>query len=442
MLQYILAFLSICTFGYFIFKRPTVETYVLFVAYTLPFIDTKILPLAYGFVKVFDVVTVISLVLLFKDFISFKASRRGKVYVILVVLFWAFLLLSKINSAYPSNNLYFMYQPFTIFIFTRFLLVYLEQKRIALHRFISAFQLSVAILAGVVFVQLVLGPHFSYITDFNSNVVNADTGLIRYPGLFQDSQTCGLFLSMGSFSLLYFRTDINLKKKKLYFLTFLLTTIAIFLAASRSALGGFGIGIFLIVLFQNSRIKLIAASIGIVLGLLLFILQPKEGIFSRTESISEDFLFRKSIWEETGDIIEQYPLLGIGFGNFQKYIRRYKQDLYLQTESGGDFYYFNQPENGYLKILVEQGYLGFLIFIALILTPIISVILNVKIGWAEKQIMSLIPIAAVLAWAIAFNTNYSLLDYRILVAVGTFTSLIIFSTEDKASLQLESFYET
>lgn len=432
MLQYILAFLSILTFGYFIFKKPTVETYVLFVACALPFIDTKILPLAYGFVKVFDVVTVISLVLFFKDFISFKASKKGKIYVVLVVLFWVFLLLSKMNSAYPFNNLYFIYQPFTIFIFARFLLIYLEQEPAAFYKFISAFQLSVIILAGVVFIQLVLGPNFSYTTDINSNIVNLDSGLIRYPGLFQDSQTCGLFLALGSFSLLYFKPHIKLNRKRRYFLFFILTTIAIFLAASRSAIGGFGIGIIFLLLFQNSRIKLIAGSIGIGLVLLVFIIKPKEGIFSRTDSISEDYLFRKSIWEETGDIIEQYPLLGIGFGNFQKHIKIHKQDLYLQTEFGGEFYYFNQPENGYLKVLVEQGYLGFFVFIALLFIPILNVILNAKNGKVEKQI--LYPIAAILAWAIAFNTNYSLLDYRILLAVGTFVCLIICSTESKTSL--------
>jgi len=432
MLQYIIALLSILTFGYFIFKKPTVETYVLFVAFALPFIDTKILPLAYGFVKVFDVVTVITLVLFFKDFISFKASQKGKIYVVLVVLFWVFLLLSKLNSAYPLNNLHFIYQPFTIFIFARFLLIYLEQEPKAFYKFIAAFQLSVIILAGVVFVQLFTGPGFSYLADFNSNVINQDSGLIRYPGLFQDSQACGQFLALGSFSLLYFKTDITPNKKRRYFLFFALIVIAIFLAASRSAIGGFAIGLFVLVLFQNVRVKLIVGSIGIVLGLLFFFLQPKEGIFSRTESITEDYLFRKSIWEETADIIQQYPVLGIGFGNFQKYIKRHKQDLYLQTESGGELYYFNQPENGYLKVLVEQGYLGFFIFISLILIPIINGILKAKIGTVEKQIMY--PIAAIVAWAVAFNTNYSLLDYRILLAVGTFVCLTIFSTESKTSL--------
>ncbi len=431
MLQYIIALLSILTFGYFIFKKPSVETYILFVAYSLPFIDTKILPLAYGFLKVFDVVTVISFVLFFKDFISFKASQKGKIYTILVVLFWAFLVLSKMNSTYPTNNLHLIYQPFTIFVFTRFLLIYLDQEKEAFYKFISAFQLSVVILAGVLFIQLILGPNFSYLTDFNSNLVNKDTGLIRYPSLFQDSQICGQFLAMSSFSLLYFKPNTTLKKKKIYILFFVLTTTALFLAASRSAIGGFAVGLILLVMFQNVRIKLIVGTIGIGLGLLILTLQPKEGIFSRADSISEDFSFRQSIWEETGEIIGKYPILGIGFGNFQKYIKRHKQDLYLQTESGGEFYYFNQPENGYLKILVEHGYLGFIIFLALLLIPVFSVLKRVLNGTLEKQIIY--AIAAVLAWAVAFNTNYSLLDYRILFAVGTFVCLLIFSTESKTA---------
>jgi len=388
MLQYIIALITILAFGYFIFKKPTVETYVLFVAFALPFIDTKILPLAYGLVKVFDVLTAVALVLFFKDFISFKASSKGKIYVVLVVLFWILLVLSKMNSAYPFNNLHFIYQPFTIFIFARFLIIYLEQKPIALNKFISAFQLSVIILAAVVFIQLVVGTSFTYSTDLSTNIVNADSGLVRYPGLFQDSQICGQFLAMGSFSFLYFKPNIELKKKKRNLLFF-----------------------------------------GLTFAMLVFIAQPKEGVFSRTASISEDFLFRKSIWDETGDIIREYPLLGIGFANFQKYIIRYKQDLYLEKKGGGDFYYFNQPENGYLKVLVEQGYLGFFIFVALLLIPIINVILDARIIRADKRITY--PIAAVLAWAVAFNSNYSLLDYRILLAVAIFVCLTIFSGENK-----------
>ncbi|MFS4491332.1 O-antigen ligase family protein [Maribacter sp. 2308TA10-17] len=427
MLQYILALLTILTFGYFLFRKPTLETYVVFIAFALPFIDTKILPLAYGLVKVFDVITVVSLVFFFKDFISFRASQKGKIYLVLVVLFWVCLVLSKMNSAYPLNNLHFIYQPFTIFIFARFLLIYLEEEPEAFYKFISAFQLSVIVLAGIVFLQLLVGP-FSYSADISGNIVNEDTGLIRYPGLFQDSQICGQFLAMGSFSLLYFKPDIELKKKRLYLLFFAFITIAIILAASRSALGGFGIGVILLLLFQNTRTKLIVGSLGIALGLLVFIIQPKEGVFSRTDSISEDYLFRKSIWEETGEIIDQYPLLGIGFGNFQKYIKIYKQDLYLE-KSGGEFYYFNQPENGYLKILVEQGYLGFSIFLTLMVVPILKGILNAKV---KKEIMY--SIAAVLAWAVAFNTNYSLLDYRILLAVATFVCLTIFNNQPKTAV--------
>ena len=429
MLQYIIALITILAFGYFIFKKPTVETYVLFVAFSLPFIDTKILPLAYGLVKVFDVLTVVALVLFFKEFISFKASSKGKIYAVLVVLFWILLVLSKMNSAYPFNNLHFIYQPFTIFIFARFLIIYLEQKPMALNKFISAFQLSVIILVAVVYIQLLVGTSFTYSTDLSTNIVNADSGLVRYPGLFQDSQICGQFLAMGSFSFLYFKPTIELKKKKRYLLFFGLTIIAIFLAASRSSIGGFAIGVGFLLLFQNNKIKLIAASLGIGFAMLVFIAQPKEGVFSRTASISEDYLFRKSIWDETGDIIREYPLLGIGFANFQKYIIRYKQDLYLEKKGGGEFYYFNQPENGYLKVLVEQGYLGFFIFVALLLIPIINVILDARIIRADKRITY--PIAAVLAWAVAFNSNYSLLDYRILLAVAIFVSLTIFSGENK-----------
>ncbi len=427
MLQYVIALVSILTFIVLIFKKPTVETYVLFVVSALPFIDTKILPLDYGFVKVYDVVSVLSVVIFFKEFISFKPSGKGKIYVILVILFWVFLLLSKMNSAYPTNNLYYLYQPFTIFIFTRFLLIYLKKEN-ALLKFVTAFKRSVIFLAAVIFLQLIFGVEVSYHSGLNPNVVSESTGLIRYPSLFNDSQTCGQFLAMGSFSLL-FNPSISSKKRNMHFIGFAFCLVAIFLAGSRSAILGFAIALIFLFLFQPLKIKIIGVSLLVIASVLLVVISPKEGVFSRTENISEDYLFRKSIWEETQEIVAQYPVLGIGLGNFQKYIKKNKQDLYLQVEDGGDFLYFDQPENGYLKVLVEQGYSGFILFILLLTLPTIKVISRaIK---KEIKLMNILPVAGFLSWAVAFNTVYSLFDYRILIAVATYLCLNIHTIQKK-----------
>lgn len=424
MLQYIIALIGILSFGYFVFKKPTIETYVLFVTYGLCLINTKILPLEYGLVRFFDVVSIVALLLFFKEFISFKTDGKGRIYLILVVLFWFFIILGKINSQFPFNNLQFTYQAFTIFIYTRFLLLYLAQKKDNLHKFITAFQFTISAMVLVVFIQVIVGLEFSYFSGVGSNIVDENTGTIRYPGLFSDSQTSGQFLALGSFSLLLFKPNITIHKKQLQYLTFIFAILAILLAGSRSALGGWLLGMVVVFFFQSTKVKTTIILVGIIAFTALLLISPKGGgIFSRTDSISNDLLFRQSIWEETGGIIEQYPMLGIGLANFQKYIKTYHQDLFLITESGGDLIYFHQPENGYLKILVEHGYIGFFIFISLIILPLFKCLKRIVNGTMAKEMIY--PIAGIISWAVAFNTVYSLIDYRMLLAVAAYVCLCI-----------------
>ncbi|CAM4196904.1 O-antigen ligase family protein [Zobellia nedashkovskayae] len=428
MLQYIIAFIGIIIFGYFIVIKPTIETYVLFVAYGLCLIDTKILPMEYGLLRFFDVVSIVALILFFKEFINFTSNGKGRIYLILVILFWLFIILGKINSQFPLNNLQFTYQPFTIFIYARFVMLYLEKKKDNLYKFVQAFQLSIIAMVLVVFIQVVVGVQFSYMSGSSSNVFNESTGITRYPGLFLDSQTSGQFLALGSFSFLIFQPNSSTRKKQLYYIAFAFSVLAILLAGSRSALGGWLVGMVIVFFSMSARIKSTIILLAVMLFTTLTLLSPEGGgIFSRTDTISSDFLFRKSIWDETGDIIAQYPILGIGLANFQKYIKMYHQDLYLITEAGGDLYYLNQPENGYLKILVEHGYIGFFIFVILICLPLLSCFKKIYNGYQAKEMIY--PVAAILSWGIAFNTVYSLIDYRMLLAVATYICLCIYSSK-------------
>lgn len=421
MFQFILALVVILTFGFFIFRKPSVETYVLFVTFALPFIDLKILPSAYGLIRVFDVITVFSLILFFKNFTSFKKKGRYITYVILVVLFWIFTLLGKLNSQFPTEKLFLLYQVFTIFIYTRFIFIYIEENPKNRDNLVYAFKVSYTIAVAWVFVQTIVGTNFTYYEKVSMNVYNESTGVIRYPGVFNDSQYNGQFLAMGSFIFLLFKKNISTKKKYFHYIGFAFAVLALILAGARSALGGFIVGLTLLLLIAKNRTKIIAAFIG-CLGFIIFsVASPKVGILSRTASLSNDFLFRSSIWEETYTIIEKYPTLGIGFGNYQKYISNYHQDLYLEFEPG-EFVYFHQPENGYLKILVEQGVFAFVIFLCFMVLPIITCLTAALLK--DKKEMIFIS-ASLLAWLVAFTTVYSLVDYRLLVSIGFFASLAL-----------------
>jgi len=434
MLQYVIALIAIIVFVFLIIRKPTIETYVLFVFYSLPFINTKILPLEYGFVKTFDVVTVIALLVFLKEFLSFNKKFNNWIYVILTLLFWAITLLSKINSEYPNTDIYLLYPVFTIFIFSRFMFLYIKGNNNLFFKVIPALKTSLIFILGFMTLQVIFGLSFTFYTALGQNTFNEATGLIRYPGMFSESQYNGQFLALSSFVFLIKDKLKNQRENHLTYFGFILFFTAIVLAGSRSALGGFVLGCVFLVLISSIRIKIFAV-VSLLFGSLVFYLyKPDSGIFGRAENMGDDLSFRQSIWTETAGIIKIHPFLGIGFGNFESYLMKYHQDLYLQIESGGELMYFTQPENGYLKILVEQGYVAFIIFILFLLIPILKNIYLALLNKLPKYKGFIM--ASLISWVVAFNTVYSFLDYRLLLMVTIFTIILIIPVNQSSKVAI------
>ena len=114
MLQYILALLTILAFVYFLFRNPVVDTYVVFVLIALPLINTKILPLAFGFFRTFDVITIIALIFLFKEFLMINGKIQFKCYIILALLFIGFTIISGFNLFLFDFYFFFLIMDLTI----------------------------------------------------------------------------------------------------------------------------------------------------------------------------------------------------------------------------------------------------------------------------------------------------------------------------------------
>lgn len=431
MLQYILALLTIIGFMVLIFRRPTVESYVLYILMLLPLIDSKILPLAYGFFKVFDVISLIAFILFYRDIFTFNISNNSRWgLLVLTVCFWIFTLLGNFYSEFGFKNYYLFYQLFSIFIFTRLVIVYCNQNWENRFKLIKAFKIGFTIALVFMALQIIIGLEIR-IAGLGPNVYNESTGLIRYPGIFGESQYNSQFLAMGSFIFLVLKAKISTKDKLLNYLGFTTAVIFIFFAGGRSALGGFIVGLFFVFITLKPHYKVTSVLIGIVMITAYLLVSPKIGVFSRADNLGDDLEFRQEIWSETYTIIKERPLLGVGFGNFKPYISKYHQELYLEI-TPGEFTYFNQPENGYLKILVEQGVLAFSIFVLFILIAIIRVIWYLIQNSIEKN--SIYFLSALTAWLVAFNTVYSLLDYRLLTMVGFFITMMIMYTRNPFKL--------
>ncbi|WP_300021574.1 O-antigen ligase family protein [uncultured Maribacter sp.] len=416
MLQYILALLTISVFVVLFIRKPQIETYVLYVILVLPLMNTKILPLAYGFVRTFDVITVLALLFLTKDLIKFYHKIQHKTYLLIGILFCCITVVSGLYSEFGFGTYYNYYPIFNIFIFVRFLYLFLNHSSKNIWLFLSAFKIAYIFALLFVSLQILIGPQISLYSGFGINVLDNEIGVVRYSGIFTEPQLNGQFLAMGSYLFLIYNSEWSQFKKYYNFFVFIISFLFILMVGSRSAMGGFLIGLIILFLFSNIRIKVLSLILGFLAAVIAYIAIPSSnGIISRSGDIEGDLDFRQSIWEETYGIIKEKPLLGIGLGNFQEYTAKYHQDLYLE-QAPGVYTYFTQPENGYLKILVEHGLIAFGLFCLFFLYPFTK--FAIKIFKHSINFNSIIIFAAICSWLIAFNTVYTLSDYRILIMVA------------------------
>ena len=106
-------------------------------------------------------------------------------------------------------------------------------------------------------------------------------------------------------------------------------------------------------------------------------LNPREQIlydlktrFEQSRELSESEVFRISQYGTTWNIIQDHPLLGVGFGNFTRLFTKYRHEL---TPKG---FIATTTENMYLMILSETGGLGFAAFLWMMVAVIRKVYLT------------------------------------------------------------------
>jgi len=435
MLTYIISFLTISLFVLIFVFRPTVETYLKFVFYAIPFINLKILPAYFGGFRAFDIISFLAFLVLFKNFILVDKRKKNFGYIVLCILFLGLTVLSKITSEYTADTWSAIPQLFSIFIFARFLYQYCiqgEQYHQNVYHWVK-----IGVFTGLAFMlyQLLFGFGISITGGLNSNVgIGGEAGTIRYPGFFADSQISGQYLAVGSFIFLILANSAKDKYKRYYYYGFYgITVFGVLLAGSRSPLGGLLLSGVFLTLFLGATVRKYVFGIAILGILAFFLFAPKINVLERSDSLDDDYLFRQAIWSETADIIYENPSLGIGYNNFSSHLTKYNQDLYLEL-GPGDLWYFRQPENGYLKIIVEHGIPAFCVFILIIGAPIYRAILKQNLFKYGK--VALFLAGGLLSWLVSFNTIYSISDYRLLLVVSTYVVLIICNSNLKVERTL------
>lgn len=404
------------------YKGNTVRSCVLFILAFLPLMDLKITPEALGGFKTFDAICFYSVIALFKDFTTIDLENKKPFYLWLFVLVGIITLLGGLASEFPANTYINVIKLLPIFIFSRLLIIECFKDQTFYLKAIKALKVSYVIALGFLLIQRVVGLGFTFYPELGPNTIDPAFGMIRYPGIFYDSQASGQFLAMGSFLFLFIPEGGSRKTMWLNYLVFVIAIAGIALAGSRAAFGGFAVGLVVVFFLAARQYRIYGLGLMIIATLLFFIISPKSGIFERAGNLSEDYLFRKSIWAEAIKISNEHPYLGIGYGNYQNYVMRHAQDQYLEIEEG-KLLYFSQPENGYLKIMVELGFLGFAIYLLFALVPLIKGCIFCVKNYVNKKITFLM--AALISLLVAFNTVYSIWDNRLFIMAASMIVMII-----------------
>jgi O-antigen ligase len=155
-------------------------------------------------------------------------------------------------------------------------------------------------------------------------------------GIFSDPNDLGLALVMVlPFVFLKLMERAKPWEKLLSFFAICILTYALYLTQSRGGLMAFGA--LMMILFSRRLGKVLGYGIGGVAMLALFVLGPRMSTISTGEASAYG---RIQAWGIGIDLFEQFPLFGVGYGNFTEY-------------------HFRTAHNSFVLCMAELGIFGF-----------------------------------------------------------------------------------
>lgn len=403
-------------FAYMLFtKSDTNKAYIKYMLFAFPFLGIDLMPSIISF-NLFDFLTITFLIFFYqtKDYSFQTSSIYNYLFLLFIVNLVLGLIFAEENTRETATS---VIQVFSLFIFIRIFAIELINS--------SEFKNEVLLLLRGLLIfsfiflvcQFVFGPNFSFAKTENINVAGGVS--IRYPSFFQDPQKYAQFLAALSF-MMFMRLNKNKDSNQLsgVYLA-VLAILSLLLTGGRAGLGGWLAGILLILFLGPAKFKGQIVFAALLIGLCTFYFQDQIPIFKRA-GIEESYLFRQSIWKEAIEIFEEHPFFGIGIGNYANYVSLHYPNQFWIHDNEITFY--DHPESGYLKILVEHGLFGFSLLFILILYPVYRAIIDYK---KTNNFENLNLVAAIISWLIGFYTVYSLGDVRIKILISTILVLTV-----------------
>ncbi len=323
------------------------------------------------------------LIVLFTLQFILKISSRKSIHIHTAdLLFVFFLIYEYINlfySKFPYNTEQLMLKTISFFLLYYIWSMYLQKRNLKQILYIVIYVYSFFILLlGTIY-------YVSFFSELYELGLNTDVSPFKFrlmPLSIQINDWVSILLSILPFTLLLVCSG-DRTKKVIGYVFFTLLNIQLLLSFSKGALLAtiFFYGLFFVFLFFKKEYQLLT-KIGIVLTLTTAIV-----VFSFSDSYKAMFSYsnkhlsqkrsidgRLNIWTNSINIFKENPVLGVGGDNFNF--------SFVKSEEIKDFPY--RPYNIGLKLLIEKGILGLIVYTALFVWFIVCSILKVKERWKEK----------------------------------------------------------
>ncbi len=204
---------------------------------------------------------------------------------------------------------------------------------------------------------------YQYISATKLLPENGSFTVIDYPRAsgFVNTNTYAYCMGMsGLLALGFFFTHTDNLRRNQILVVSIACSIALIATVSRIGIMTYFLTILLFLFLLNRRwfsygCVLIATGIS----LLLFLSQYHRGRFIDLFNFeSQSVKIRLQFWESSFEIFKDNPLIGVGYGEGYKYLAEYFEKLgYTEFTN-----YIYHPHNNYLKILAENGALGFIFY--------------------------------------------------------------------------------
>lgn len=194
-------------------------------------------------------------------------------------------------------------------------------------------------------------------------------GVSGAPGWFQNAGDLGIemciFVSLSMGFILALREYWGRYKKVIFYLLPLTGLVTIIATASRGALLGIAAaGLWYLV---KSRLGIKALIVTIIVGAFVYVILP-EGMFREFEDAGQDAtsVTRLALWRFGMEIMQDYPILGIGYYNWVDYC------WYENPNGVENSGLCSVQHNTLVQAVSETGVTGFVLYVSIIIFTFIT----------------------------------------------------------------------